>query len=1038
MTGTLPITRRGFVAGSAGVLAAAGLPFIPSVHAAPLLADVPDTGWQLWLDRDASWEQDRIWLPADVDLAALPRNAPTGGWGALGSVAANTVSLPTTVEEHHWGVAGLRSYTADEYRYAEDDSVPQNGAYRGVSWWWRDIDIPAEAAGRRVVLNIRGARLRAEVFLNRQLVGYSIMSELPIHCDLTAAMRPGAANQLAIRITNPGGRYDWRDSTTMMWGAAKLFASHGFGGIDRGMTLSVHPMDARIADAWVFNTPDPRVVTAHMEIAFTTPPANIDGLRSRATLALLDSAGTELPAQVTLESLTLTGNVATAVFRLAKPDARLWTLADPVVHRLRFGWGDDTRLAEFGFRWIGIDGVGTDAMLRLNGERVKLYSAISWGYWGFNGLWPTPELAEREVTSAKALGLNCLHFHRNVGKEEVFAAQDRMGLLRVMEPGGGRHAVGRDRAAGEELSYADRFSVEFMVAKCVAMARTFRSRPSLVHYTLQNEIGANLANPDVERVLRAIHAADPSRCVILNDGFVERGAAQAMLLPYSDHLYRSDVEQHGGWWVNHQGAGDQWYDKFYQGPDNYIHRQTGKPFIVEFGEMQGCAVADNHAAMVRELEEHGQSYDLADHQAILQRTGAFLDQWGFRQAFPTDDAFYLSVGTKVYDAWENYHENIRIGDSVDIAAISGWETTAIENHSGIVDNLRGFKADPEIVRRSLLPLRPCAKQRRLVYDAGEAAELDLYLFNDTNRPAPGELVLSVLAPGGQEQSVARWPVPAHQLDVFSQLVAAGVKLPAFDRPGTWQVRFAHSGARDAVFTRDLLVVPPAAPVSRPLRIAASGIARSVQRQLAQLPGVTLEPFRAGATYDGIIASGLSADEITRRQVGEQTGLEARPPGEEAVTLRGQIPDAVLAAVRAGTPLFALVPEDGLAEGVARQLAVLGLFDYHGQVGTLRAPWMGNWNYLRAHPLFAGIPVDCATSVYHQVEGQPSNGLLVTGEGLEIIAGYSRDHDRFNGAATLIAQKQGMRVAVHRLPDMVAPLQRRLYANAVRWLAGENA
>jgi beta-galactosidase len=58
--------------------------------------------------------------------------------------------------------------------------VPRYGAYKGVSWWSKAIDIPASAKGKRVMLNIRGARLRAEVFLNEQLVGYSIMSELPI------------------------------------------------------------------------------------------------------------------------------------------------------------------------------------------------------------------------------------------------------------------------------------------------------------------------------------------------------------------------------------------------------------------------------------------------------------------------------------------------------------------------------------------------------------------------------------------------------------------------------------------------------------------------------------------------------------------------------------------------------------------------------------------------------------------------------------------------------------------------------------------
>lgn len=130
----------------------------------------------------------------------------------------------------------------------------------------------------------------------------------------------------------------------------------------------------------------------------------------------------------------------------------------------------------------------------------------------------------------------------------------------------------------------------------------------------------------------------------------------------------------------------------------------------------------------------------------------------------------------------------------------------------------------------------------------------------------------------------------------------------------------------------------------------------------------------------------------------------------------------------------MVPEDGLADGVAKQLSDLGLFNYAGQVGNLRAPWMGNWNYLRAHPLHAGIPSDTAMSVLHQVEGQPSNGLIVDGDGVEVICAYSRDHDRYNGASSFIAKKDGMRVLFHRLPDMGGPLQKRWLANAVAWLA----
>lgn len=1022
----MQMDRRRFL-GTAGLASvAAGAATKAAAMPADALA-VPDQGWNLWIDEQAAWKDDTIFLPSQVDLKALPLNPPTGGWSVLKSEV--TVTLPATVEQYFWGRFGLRPYTGDEYRYAEDDDVPQNGAYRGVSWWWRSIDIPSSAKGKRVFLHIRGARLRAEVFLNEQLVGYSVMSELPFDCDLTAAMKPGQPNRLAIRITNPGGRYDWRDSTTIMWGKAKLFASHGFGGLDRGMSLSVHPLDHHIRDAWVLNTPDARIVTGHMEVVLAK------GRKVTPKAVLVDDEGRPEAAQITVEQNDVGGGLATVRFRVSAPDARLWDLESRNLYRLRLSWGKDTKEVRFGFRWFNVEGLGTNALLRLNGKRIKLYSAISWGYWAYNGMWPTPELARREIDSAKALGLNALHAHRNVGKHDVFTAQDELGLLRVMEPGGGRHAIAKDLKPGETLSDADVFSRAFMVEKCVAMAKTFRSHPSLAHYTLQNEIGANLANPDVQAVLKAIHDTDPSRTVILNDGFVARGAVQAMYLPYSDHYYRSDKEEWGGWWVNHQGAGDQWYDKFYQGKDSYIHHQPGKPFIVEFGEMQGCAVADNHVKIVADiLSRGGKSYDLEDHTVIVKNTSEFLDKWNFRKAFPTTESLFLSVGRKAYDAWQHYCENIRLGDTVDIAAISGWETTAIENHSGIVDNLRYFKANPDLIRSSLLPVRPVAKTRKLAFVAGEVADLDIWLFNDTDRQLQGTLKLSLITPDGKSAEIATYPVPQHVTDQFAYLLAEKVATPALTQPGLNKIQLELPGHWTSTFTREIWVTDTKPAFRKRLRIGVSGIAKSFRAQLAQIEGAVFEDVKAGVKYDAIIASGLKAEEIERRQIAEQTGLEAQPKkGEKPVIIPGELPADVLAAVKKGTPLLAMVPEDGLADGVAKQLSDLGLFAYTGQVGNLRAPWMGNWNYLRQHALFDGIPSDQATSVLHQIPGEPSNGLMIEGEGIEVIAAYSRDHDRHNGAACFTVEKDGQRAIVHRLPDMVAPLQKRYLINALNWL-----
>lgn len=791
----------------------------------------------------------------------------------------------------------------------------------------------------------------------------------------------------------------------------------------------------------MLNTPNPRQITGFMEVVLDKPPtkASLDKLKAKATVELVDDAGAPVVAAVAVEAVEVVDPQRLRVrFMVSAPSARIWDLKTPVLHRLRFRWTQakgavDTREVRFGFRWFGVDGVGTDALLRLNGRRVRLYSAISWGYWGFNGLWPTPELAKREVTSAHTLGLNALHFHRNVGKPEVFDAMDEMGLLRVMEPGGGRHAIGHDLKPGEKLSEADAFSRAFLVEKCKTMVRAFRSRPSLVQYTLQNEIGANLANPDVQAVLKAMHDLDPSRAVILNDGFVKRGAAQAMYLPYDDHYYRSDVEAWGGWWVEHQGAGDQWYDKFYRSKDDYIHMQKGKPFIVEFGEMQGCATADNHEAMVVEiLAKGGKSYDLQDHKDIVAATNSYIERWGFKTVFPTSEALFLSVGRKVYESWRNYLENIRLGETVDVAAISGWESTSIENHSGVVDVLRGFKADPTLMSQALRSVMAIAKPRALAYAAGDTAELDIWVFNDSGEAVTGEVVLSLVDEGGATRELGRWPAPTQTPDQLSYLLAESFRTPALTRAGLNILRVTFG---DVVSDREIWVTAPAAKPAKPIKLGVSGVAKSLREQLAALPNVVVEDFKPNGRYAGIVASGLKTDEIIHRQVGEQTGLEAQPKkGEKPVVVLGELPPEVLAAVKAGTPLLAMVQEDGLADGVAKQLSGLGLFDYAGQVGGLRAPWMGNWNYVRSHATFAGLPSDMAMSVLHQVEGQPSNGLVIEGDGIEVIAAYSRDHDRRNGAASFTVRKDKARVLVHRLPDMVRPLQQRWLANAISWLA----
>jgi hypothetical protein len=1031
------IDRRKFLQASAAALAASRLSLAAENAAAPSNANnaganliaVPDSGWRMRPDQKAAWKDDTVYLPDDVHLANLLVNPPTEGWDALTATQGIPVTLPCTVEQYFWGLTGMRPYH-DEYRFETADDEVKNGAYYGVSWWWRALEIPATFKGQRIFLRVRGARQRAEVYLNQKLVGYSLMEELPFECDVTASARPGAANQLAIRITNPGGRLDWVDGGRITWGNATFQKSHGFGGLDRALTLSAHG-PARIRDCWVLNTPEPRRVIAHAEIENTGAPAS-DG---RLQFSVLDPVTGKELAHAEVTAPLDANQTATFQAEITYPSAQLWDLDSPHLYRMKAEWtgtsesaakdaaAGDARIIDFGFRWFAPEGIGSNAMFRLNGRRVRIYTAISWGYWALNGLFPTPELAEKEVLVAQQFHLNCLNFHRNLAKEEVLAIQDRRGLLRCLEPGGGYQAVVR---AGQAHGFAERY----MEAKIAGMIRAYRSHPSVVEYILQNEARPDLSNPNLERILRRMKAEDPSRTIVGNDGFASR-APQAWMEPYNDHLHTSAEGGAGGWWDEHQGQpSDVWQDAQYVNPTQYLYYSNDRTEIVEWGEMKGAASIDDHAALVRQIMKHGgHSYDLADHQELLAVYEKFLDTWGFRKAFPTASDLFQSIGGRAYESWGQFLENIRICDLNDYATISGWESTAIENHSGLVDNFRDFKSNPDPIRNSLLPVRPVAKQKALAAAFGEQVGFDLYLLNDSNRPAPGKLTFSIAEPKGACHAIGAWDAPAFVKDQLSYLVKENVSSPALDREGVWTTHFSLAGNEETEHRREIWVVNPTPHKFNNLRVATLGLADEMTAQLTPIPGLRLEPFKQGEHYDLIVASPPTArptDTVSTDDVGADRRSRSIPPTS--------LPADIVAAFTSGTPLFVLCTSDGQATGAGAQLASACGFRFDGMIGSSRASWMGTWFFVRRHPVYDGLPVDRAMSIEYQVKGSDSNGLIVSGDGIEIIAAYSRDQDRRIGAGTFTWSDHGRKLLFHRITEMHAVFHRRLLSNGIQYLA----
>lgn len=165
--------------------------------------DLSSLGWNITLDTQAQWNSDELYV-SPVNIAALPVHQPTGGWQLLDAPQKRNVQLPATVEGELWGWNG--------------QTYGVTGNYVGVSWFNTSVDVPANWTGKRITLQFDAVRFRAEVFVNHQLAGYDLVNSTPFSIDITPYVKLGQKNDVAIRITDPNGNFNWKDSQCYAWG----------------------------------------------------------------------------------------------------------------------------------------------------------------------------------------------------------------------------------------------------------------------------------------------------------------------------------------------------------------------------------------------------------------------------------------------------------------------------------------------------------------------------------------------------------------------------------------------------------------------------------------------------------------------------------------------------------------------------------------------------------------------------------------------------------------------------------------------------
>lgn len=441
-------------------------------------------------------------LPTDRLLALRPWEAPeVTSWGRLpmNAVDRRSGALPL---DGDWrfqllpapdapvGGAWSTAYVPGAWTVQDTDDLPQ---YTNVTMpfrqfppqvpaanptgvYERELDVPAEWAGRRIVLQVGAAESVLLVHVDGRPVGVSKDSHLAAEFDLTGAVRPGERSVLRLTVVK------WSDATHIE------DQDHWWhGGITRSVLLyATDPL--YLADVGVRARQD-----GDLRVDCLVRNAAGDRALPGGWYVTADLDG-ELLAQdaefdrINIEDDRVSDFLGEARIHATVPGVRTWNAEQPELYGLTVrlhradGTVADTSYHRVGFRDVEI--VGRD--LLVNGERVFVRGVNRHDFHPLTGRTVSYDDMRADLVVLKRFGFNAIRTAHYPNDPALYDLADELGLYVVDEADIESHDHAHEIA--DDPRYLNAF-----VDRVSRMVLRDRNHPSIIIWSLGNEsdYGAN-------------------------------------------------------------------------------------------------------------------------------------------------------------------------------------------------------------------------------------------------------------------------------------------------------------------------------------------------------------------------------------------------------------------------------------------------------------------------------------------------------------------------------------------------------------------
>ncbi len=375
-------------------------------------------------------------------------------------------------------------------------------------WYRKKVSIPADWAGKRVLLHIGACDYLTTVWVNGKEVGHHIGGSVTFSFDITPYLENGEgvitihANDERRSGKQPGGKQSDRyesyacfyTRTTGIWQTVWLEA--------------VEP--SHIVSVKYYPDINAKTLTVHAKTA------NADGMTLSAAASY---KGTPMGAA----SATVYANAAVLTLKL--DELHLWELGNGRLYDLELTLGDDGVKSYFGMRNVGLK----NGIMYLNGKPVFQRLVLDQGFYP-DGIWtaPSDEALIRDIEYSMAMGFNGARLHQKVFEQRFLYHCDRLGYMVWGEFGNW----------GCDIARIDAWKT-FIPEWMEIVERDF-CNPAIIGWCPLNETQKDQDNDFVRTVAFVTRVADPTRLYIDASGWTHVPGVTDIL---DSHDYKQNVEE---------------------------------------------------------------------------------------------------------------------------------------------------------------------------------------------------------------------------------------------------------------------------------------------------------------------------------------------------------------------------------------------------------------------------------------------------------------------------------------------------------------